>query len=401
MLCEALCAQARIHRLADLAAAAAAFREAAQVASENGLRPWRVEALFGLGTIELLLDEDSPALVEARELAVQLGLLIKLGQADMLLADHQLVVDGPAGLDGPARRLIENGDLLRLGVFGFVGRQLLAAQLALAGEQRSAEEQLRQLAAVAHLPPDTLGLAQSVRAYAALAAHDLESAVGHLDGGLRPLLSHGSAAPLADFGLWVGGLGGQPRRPGPGPCRAARSIRCCCVEPTGARWSTPTRSWPAGARRPRLRSGSSQSVTSCWPPRPWWGRFLRLIALEAAIADGWGDPVPQLRADLAAYEEEPETSPSGRICRELLRRAGAGTRRGRGDSVVPAHLRALGVTSRELDVLRLIEAGLTNAAISEQLFLSPRTVETHVTNLLAKSGSVNRQALRAWYLHQT
>ena len=203
VLCEALCAQARIHRLGDLPAAAGAFREAAQVASEHGLRPWRVEALFGLGTIELLLDEDSPALVEARELALQLGLLIKVGQADMLLADHQLVVDGPAALDGPARRLIENGELLRLGVFGFVGRQLLAAQLALAGEQRAAEEQLRELATVAHLPPDTLGQAQSVRAYAALAAHDLDSAVSHLDGGLRPLLSHGSTAPLADFGLWA------------------------------------------------------------------------------------------------------------------------------------------------------------------------------------------------------
>ena len=58
------------------------------------------------------------------------------------------------------------------------------------------------------------------------------------------------------------------------------------------------------------------------------------------------------------------------------------------------------MTSRELDVLRLLETGLSNAAISEQLFLSPRTIETHVTNLLAKSGSANRQELRAWYLRQ-
>ena len=125
-----------------------------------------------------------------------------------------------------------------------------------------------------------------------------------------------------------------------------------------------------------------------------------MITLEAAIADAWGDPVPQLRADLAAYETGGDIA-LGRICRELLRRAGAETRRGRGDSLVPPRLRALGVTSRELDVLRLIEAGLTNAAISEQLFLSPRTIETHVTNLLAKSGSANRQELRAWYLRET
>ena len=49
------------------------------------------------------------------------------------------------------------------------------------------------------------------------------------------------------------------------------------------------------------------------------------------------------------------------------------------------------MTSREMDVLRLIDAGLTNAAISARLFLSPRTVETHVANLLAKSGTANRQ----------
>jgi DNA-binding NarL/FixJ family response regulator len=59
------------------------------------------------------------------------------------------------------------------------------------------------------------------------------------------------------------------------------------------------------------------------------------------------------------------------------------------------------VTSRELDVLRLVERGLTNAAISERLFLSPRTVETHVASLLTKSGASNRQQLRDWLAAQT
>ena len=398
VLCEALCAQARIHRLADLPAAAGAFREAAQVASEHGLRPWRVESLFGLGTIELLLDEESPALLEARDLALQLGLLIKFGQADMLLADHQMVVDGPAALDGPARRLIENGELMRFGMFGFVGRQLLAARLALAGEQRAAEEQLRELAVVAHLPPDTLGQAQSVRAYAALAAHDLDSAVRHLDGGLRPLLSHGSTAPLADFGLWAvasaAGRGDQDQvrgelRAHPVLLRRANRGALAYADAIVAGRNKD------GATAGQLFAAGSELLAAT----PWWARFLRLIALEAAIADGWGEPVPQLRADLAAYEGAGDIA-LGRICRELLRRAGAETRRGRGDSVVPARLRALGVTSRELDVLRLIDAGMTNVAISAQLFLSPRTVETHVTNLLTKSGAANRQALRAWYLGQ-
>ena len=107
-----------------------------------------------------------------------------------------------------------------------------------------------------------------------------------------------------------------------------------------------------------------------------------------------------LRSDLAAYERDGDHL-LARIARDLLRQAGAPVRRGRGDAVVPPPLRAAGVTSRELDVLRLVERGLTNAAISERLFLSPRTVETHVANLLAKSGTTNRQQLRDWLAAQT
>jgi DNA-binding NarL/FixJ family response regulator len=56
-------------------------------------------------------------------------------------------------------------------------------------------------------------------------------------------------------------------------------------------------------------------------------------------------------------------------------------------------LRAVGVTSREMDVLSLIAQGLTNPQIAERLFLSPRTVETHVAHLLAKTGAADRSGL--------
>ena len=46
-----------------------------------------------------------------------------------------------------------------------------------------------------------------------------------------------------------------------------------------------------------------------------------------------------------------------------------------------------------MDVLALVAQGLTNVEIAERLFLSRRTVETHVANLLAKTGASNRAHL--------
>jgi DNA-binding CsgD family transcriptional regulator len=128
---------------------------------------------------------------------------------------------------------------------------------------------------------------------------------------------------------------------------------------------------------------------------PWWNRLLRTIALECAVRDGWGDPVPALRADLAAHEGTGDSS-LARICRDLLRTAGAPTRRGRGETSVSPALRSHGITAREADVLGLVVERQSNAEIAERLFLSRRTVESHVARLLAKSSTSGREELRAW-----
>ncbi|CAM5313566.1 Helix-turn-helix transcriptional regulator OS=Streptomyces alboniger OX=132473 GN=CP975_25275 PE=4 SV=1 [Streptomyces alboniger] len=51
---------------------------------------------------------------------------------------------------------------------------------------------------------------------------------------------------------------------------------------------------------------------------------------------------------------------------------------------------ALGLTSRERDVLRLVAVGRSNRQIAEELFISPKTASVHVSNILAKLSVAGR-----------
>jgi DNA-binding NarL/FixJ family response regulator len=56
------------------------------------------------------------------------------------------------------------------------------------------------------------------------------------------------------------------------------------------------------------------------------------------------------------------------------------------------------LTGREVEVLRLVAAGLSNTEIAGRLIISLETVKTHVGNLLTKLGATNRtQAVIAAY----
>jgi DNA-binding NarL/FixJ family response regulator len=62
----------------------------------------------------------------------------------------------------------------------------------------------------------------------------------------------------------------------------------------------------------------------------------------------------------------------------------------------PGRIRPDGLTPREVDVLRLVARGFTNAEIAERLFISPLTVAKHVHNLLEKTGMANRTEAAAY-----
>jgi DNA-binding CsgD family transcriptional regulator len=118
-----------------------------------------------------------------------------------------------------------------------------------------------------------------------------------------------------------------------------------------------------------------------------------LLAARAALRDGWGDPVRWLR-EADAFFSAGGYERLARRCRIMLGEAGAPMpRKGRGESDVPIGLRALGVTSREVDVLHLVAAGRSNKDIAAGLFLSPKTVERHLSSLFTRLGVANRRDL--------
>ncbi|WP_101949570.1 helix-turn-helix transcriptional regulator [Mycobacterium sp. 3519A] len=71
--------------------------------------------------------------------------------------------------------------------------------------------------------------------------------------------------------------------------------------------------------------------------------------------------------------------------------------RSRGISVVPARRRATtlanpaGLTTRQTEVLRLLDDGLTNAELAERLYLSVKTVDHHVSAILTKLDVTKRR----------
>ncbi|WP_250126145.1 helix-turn-helix transcriptional regulator [Chroococcidiopsis sp. CCMEE 29] len=56
------------------------------------------------------------------------------------------------------------------------------------------------------------------------------------------------------------------------------------------------------------------------------------------------------------------------------------------------------LSERELQIIDLVAAGLTNQEIAEKLEISKRTVDNHISNILTKTATDNRVSLVRWAL---
>jgi DNA-binding NarL/FixJ family response regulator len=135
----------------------------------------------------------------------------------------------------------------------------------------------------------------------------------------------------------------------------------------------------------------------------------------AALRELRGVERPRLRAEVhlalaeARSADRPAATAEARAALALFVRLGAR----RDADRAAALLRSLGVTvraaagghevlsRREREVVPLVAEGLSNAEIARRLFVTPKTVEHHVTSILGKLGLRTRAEVAAWAVRHT
>ncbi|MER7760922.1 AAA family ATPase [Streptomyces sp. NPDC097619] len=167
---------------------------------------------------------------------------------------------------------------------------------------------------------------------------------------------------------------------------------------------TPGPVWRAYERyvRAELLRAEGRDTAADWqeaataaaqPERPYLRARIRHRLAEALLADG-GD-----REEAGALLRAAHTTADALGARRLREDLALLARRARlpltaPDAPAPAPaedpVEALGLTSRERDVLRLVAVGHSNRQIAEELFISPKTASVHVSNILAKLGVAGR-----------
>ncbi len=116
-----------------------------------------------------------------------------------------------------------------------------------------------------------------------------------------------------------------------------------------------------------------------------WSELGRPYEAALALADVGGERA--LRESLDALTALGARAPAAIVSRRLRALGARDIRRG----PRPATRRnAAGLTARESQVLALVAEGLRNAEIAQRLFLSPRTVDNHVSAILRKVGADTR-----------
>ncbi len=161
--------------------------------------------------------------------------------------------------------------------------------------------------------------------------------------------------------------------------------------------ATPRRCSKAGTATGTARTElAEEGKTRLAPFAPWWNHLARRLIAAAALQDGWGQPV-----DLAARGHQPTSRRPGTAA--WRRRAGACcARQAPGYRVLagarpryPPRCAGSASPAGRWTCTCWSRSGFSNTEIAERLFISPKTVETHVASLISKTGQGGRRELVA------
>ncbi len=385
----------RRERARDIGAARTAFERAAELADGDDFACRRIRALHELGTIDMLQRGDTGRLSEASEQARRVGAIAPAIAIDLKLANIWCLGPDLAGAMSAARRCEQGARLISA---PRIGAMALAAQSLICGI-RADRKGARIAAAQAEnaLPGDPEVLAATWgqgRVAASLFLDDIAQALRESSAGI----CHAEQAPPQSPGqAWAfyALLQTSAGRDGRGALERARAAGAAVGWSQG--WLAYAEAVLAG------RAGNARHATALadegderfGPYAPWWNHLVRRLVVEDAIRDGWGSPATWMRDATREFDASGHRR-LARACRVILRRSGERVpRTGRGKAQVPAQLRRLGVTSREMDVFELAAQGLSNADIASTLYISAKTVETHIASLAAKTGRDGRRDLVA------
>jgi DNA-binding CsgD family transcriptional regulator len=396
VLCEALEIVGRCARPRDLDEAEHAFADAYVIAETNQLTVWRVRALHELGTIDLLRGADIARLREARDLAESIGALATTAVLDVQIAASLTASADPEATLVVAQRAAALARRYGLELTYAVARAFEGHAHAYARRRSEMEHCFADALAHGHGDPGIAVIVLTGEAFFAIAQEDRREALGKLgDAAALSWQSPGdqTTGPSAGFFALVRAVA-EPKRTDALPDAPTwwRPVHFL----SGA-WSRYAEAVLLGRRGHERDAVALVDAVDAQLERSEWHRQVgRRLVAEAALADGWGEPVAWLREALAFFENHGDDRLAG-ACQSLLRQAGAPVpRRRHGAETVPPSLRAMGVTARELEVLALLADGLSNKEMGERLYLSPRTVERHIANLMAKTGAERRAQLVAF-----
>jgi DNA-binding CsgD family transcriptional regulator/tetratricopeptide (TPR) repeat protein len=393
--CEALLVVGHAARRHDTDTAVRALHQALSLSEEHRLPVWQVRILAELGLLDTTADSDPTRFYQARELATAAGMAGMVARIDLWIAEIIGTRSGWVAAYPVVVRADAQARLLQLNGLSAAARAHLAQCLVNAEDHPlpgrmgpSTASEVDDLIAQALTLGQTsqpVPWAKAVLGIRAWFQGDDATAIQLFDEALRFMRTEVKVMPLPGVGALLRVVAGTHPEEAFGP-----------PELLGHHCNWAARAYGNAVQDLRKGRSGTESIAEAEEKvrhTPFMRHWLRTIIVPVVAGGGGGveTAVAWLREADAFCTAAGERALQRRVRRALgtigakVPRTSAGT--------VPPHLARLGITARETEILRLVNIGLSNHDIADRLFISVRTVESHISSMLQKAGRNRREQL--------